>query len=151
MTSSSLNLAWPPPCQQCSGHAETSKRQQDLECEQTGGVDQWRLPEDRYQLNPRAACCAVPEPPFVAQTHSEQMRPANPAGVWPHGCREPLYVQEPLVNHSRGFAGPSNWPQDRSLEETECLEPPLPLMSDVNCTTYIPPRYPAARMRAPCK
>ncbi|XP_044233186.1 E3 ubiquitin ligase TRAF3IP2 [Thunnus albacares] len=150
MTSSSLDLAWPPTCQQCNGHTETSKREQDQRCERTGGVDQWRLFEDRYQHDPRAACRAVPEPSFVPRTHPGQMRPPNPSGVWPHGYREPLYVQPPpVVDHSRGFAGPSNWPQDRSVEEAEYLEPPLPLMSN-NYNPHIPSRYSAACMPAQC-
>ncbi|KAM7394999.1 hypothetical protein PAMA_006647 [Pampus argenteus] len=98
MTSSSLDLAWPPHCQQCSRHTETNKRPPDQGCKQTRGVDQWRLP--------------------------------NLAGVLPHGYREPLYVQDPVVNPSRSFPSPSNWPQDRSVEEAECLDIPLPLMSD---------------------
>lgn len=146
MTSSSLDLAWPHPCQQCSGDTVSSKRQLTQGCEQTGGVDQWRLPQDYHQPDPRAAIHTAPEPHFVSQIHSGQVTPPNPAGVWSHAYR---YVRAPLVDQRRGFAGPSNWHQDHSVEES--LEHPLPLMSDVNCPHYIPPLHPTPRVPARCK
>ncbi|XP_039981527.1 E3 ubiquitin ligase TRAF3IP2-like [Xiphias gladius] len=155
MTSSSLDLVWPPSCQQCSGHTETSKRPQDYgfePCQGAHHVRQRRLPESQYQQESRAACHAAPEPRFITQTQSGQMTPPHRAGVWPHGLREqaPLYKWGCVVNHSRGFAGPSNWSQNFSLEEADCLEAPLPLMSDINCTYYVPSQHPAARMPAKC-
>ncbi|XP_070782119.1 E3 ubiquitin ligase TRAF3IP2 [Enoplosus armatus] len=141
MTSSSLDLAWPPSCKQCSGHTETGKGPQEHGCEQAReaahDVGQWRRPEP-YQREPVAACRAAPQPRFIPPKQPEQM---NHAGVWPHGLREQalLYERDLVVSY----------PQHRPVEEAESLEPPLPLMSDANCTHYVPPRYPAARMPGP--
>lgn len=149
MTSSSLDLAWPPSCKQCSGPTETTERPQEHGCEQVRGaahdVVQWRLPESQYPEEPRAACHAAPQPRFMPPTHSGQMNPPHPAGVWHHGLREQplIYERDLIVNHRRGLAGP-NYPQDRSVE-AESLEHPLPLMSD-----RAPSRYPAARMPGQC-
>ncbi|XP_034999256.1 E3 ubiquitin ligase TRAF3IP2 [Hippoglossus stenolepis] len=151
MSSSTLDLVWPPPCNQCSGHVETSRRPQDHGCEPPGEYDagERTVLESRFQQESRAACRASPEPSFTPQTHLGHMRPPQPAGVWPHGLREQgiLYEWQHRGNHSRGFAGPSNWPQDFSVEEAECLEAPLPLMSDNNYTSYphphVPSQYPA--------
>ncbi|XP_062292960.1 E3 ubiquitin ligase TRAF3IP2 [Scomber scombrus] len=145
MTSSSLDLAWPHPCQQCSGDTESSKRQPNQGCERTGGVDQWRLPQDHHRPDPRTSIHTAPESHFVSQIHSGQMTPPNPADVGPHAYR---YVRAPLVEQRRGFAGSSNWHQGHSVEEAESLEPPLPLMSDINCPHYIPQLHPAARVPA---
>lgn len=156
MTSSSLDLAWPPSCKQCRGHTETSG-QRPLACggEQDGGtahdVGQWRTPESRYQLEPGAACHAAPRPRFIPPAYSEHMNPLHPAGVWPpHGLREqaPLYQRDLEVVHGRGLASPSNYPQEGSLEES--LEPAFQLMSDFNCSHFVPPRYPAPRVPGQC-
>ncbi|KAL7388837.1 hypothetical protein ABVT39_021478 [Epinephelus coioides] len=158
MTSSSLDLAWPPPCNQCSGHTETSKRPQEHGYEQVKGsahsAGQWRLPQShrQHQLEPRTAHHAVPQPRFLLPSHLGQMDPLDPAGVWLRGLRQQqmsLYDQDYMVNHSRDFAGPSNWPQDHSVEEEEFLEPPQSLKSNDNCTHYVPSRYPAARVHGP--
>ncbi|XP_074471787.1 E3 ubiquitin ligase TRAF3IP2 isoform X2 [Sebastes fasciatus] len=155
MTSSSLDLAWPPSCKQCSGHTETSRTPQEHSYKPAGGaannVDQWSLPEStQHQHEPRAACHPTPEPRFMPAMHSGLMKPLHPADVWPHGFREqvPLYEQDLMDNHSRGFAGPSDWPQEHSVEEAEHLEPPLSLKSE-SCTHYGPSQYPAARMPGP--
>ncbi|XP_031141520.1 adapter protein CIKS [Sander lucioperca] len=146
MTSSSLDLALPASCKQCSGHTETSKRLQEHDYERARGaannVSQWRLPESLHQHEPRAACYVAPEPRFIPPTHSG----GQFADVWPHGLREqaPLYVQDFMVNQSRGFASSSNWPQDHSVEEAEYLEPPLSLKSGVNYSNCVPSQYPAA-------
>ncbi|XP_039638532.1 E3 ubiquitin ligase TRAF3IP2 isoform X2 [Perca fluviatilis] len=152
MTSSSLDLALPASCKQCSGHTETSKRLQDHGYEQARGaannVSQWRLPESLHQHEPRAACHVAPEPRFIPATRSG----GQFADVWPHGLREqaPLYEQDFTINQSGGFASPSNWPQDHSVEEAEHLEPPLSLKSVVNYAYYVPSQYPAAaRMPGP--
>lgn len=152
MTSSSLELAWPPSCKQCSGHAETSKRPQDEHAdEQTrkAALNQWGLPESQYYHEPRAVSHAAPQPRFTRPTHSGQRNPPHPAGVWPRGLREPvlLYKQDYMVSNSRG---PSHYSQDRPVEEAESLEPPLPLMSDGNCTHRFPTQYSAACMPGQC-
>ncbi len=151
MTSSNLDLAWPPPCKQCSGHTETSKKLQEHGCEQARGaahdLGQWRLPESHYREEPRAACHATPQPRFAPPTHSGQMKPPQPAGVWRHGLREQalMYEWDLMVNDRRGLADPSNYPQNCSVEEAESLEHPLPLMSD-----RAPSQHPAARMPGQC-
>ncbi|XP_071334537.1 E3 ubiquitin ligase TRAF3IP2 isoform X2 [Trachinotus anak] len=154
MTTSSLDLVWPPSCTQCSGHTESSKRPQEHGGEPPSGaniVRQRRLPEIQYQHESRTANHAAPDPRCVPQIYSGEMNPPHPARVWPHGLREaPLYEADRMVNHSRGFAGPSSWPQDRSVEEAECLEAPLPLVSDTNCTSFGPSQYPAAHMPPQC-
>ncbi|XP_053301028.1 E3 ubiquitin ligase TRAF3IP2 [Pleuronectes platessa] len=147
MSSSTLDLVWPPPCNQCSGHVENSRKPQENCCETPREYDagERTVPESRFQQESRAACRASPEPSFTPQTHFGHMRPPQPAEVGPHGLREQgtLYEWQHRVNHSRGFAGPSNWPQDFSVEEAECLEAPLPLMSDNNYTSYVLSQYPA--------
>ncbi|XP_022626163.1 adapter protein CIKS [Seriola dumerili] len=156
MTSSSLDLVWPPSCEQCSGHTETSRRPQDYDTEPPGGgahdVRQRRLPESQRQHEPRAAGHAAPDPRFVPQTHPGQVNPPHPAIVWPHGLREiQLYERGRMLNPCRGFAGPSNWPQHCSVEEVESLEAPLPLVSDFNWTYDGPSQHPAAhRQPAQC-
>ncbi|XP_076612623.1 uncharacterized protein traf3ip2a [Chaetodon auriga] len=152
MTSSSLDLAWPPSCEQCSGHTDSNARPQEHGYEQAKGaapdVSQWR--ESQYHHEPRAPCHTDPQPHFIPPTHSGQMN-LLPAAAWPHGFREqvPLYEQDLVINHSQGFGSPSNYPQEHSVEEAESLEPPLPLMSDVNCTHRVPSRHPAAHMPGP--
>ncbi|XP_042360039.1 E3 ubiquitin ligase TRAF3IP2 [Plectropomus leopardus] len=151
MTPSSLDVAWPPPCKQCSGQTNTGKTPQEHGYEQaTAAHDagQRRLPESQCQPEPRAVPHAAPQPFFNLSTHPGQMNAPHPAGVWPHGLREqaPLYEQDLRVNHSRGFAGPSNRLQDHCAEKEEFLEPPFSLKSVDNCAHYVPSRYPAARL-----
>ncbi|KAF3844244.1 hypothetical protein F7725_013585 [Dissostichus mawsoni] len=139
MTPSSLELACPPPCRQCSGHTVITRSQIQASHEQAGGAAHtegpWRLPEKQLQLQPRA------EPPL-------HLMPPHHADVRLHGLREqsPLYGRDLLVNHTRGFVGNSDWPQHYSVEEDERLEPPLTLRSGDNFTDYVPPPHPAARM-----
>ncbi|XP_041814742.1 E3 ubiquitin ligase TRAF3IP2 [Chelmon rostratus] len=150
MTSSNLDLAWPPPCEQCSGHAETSRPQEhgyEGGERAARGVGQGRLPESQNHEEPIAAChTALPH--FTLSTHSGQMNRPHPAAAWPPGLRQP-YQQDHMVYPSQGFANPSSFPQERSVEEAESLEPPFPLMSEVNCTQYVPPRHLGARMPGP--
>lgn len=137
MTSSCLDLAWPPSCKQCSGHTDSNKRPQELGYELEGGahnVSQWRLPESQYRYQPRAAFTAAPRPP-------------HPVCVWPHGLREQVLLDERgvMVNDSKALVTPSNYLPDRSVEEAESLEPPLPLMSD-NISHCVPSQYPAVHL-----
>ncbi|XP_045917157.1 E3 ubiquitin ligase TRAF3IP2 [Micropterus dolomieu] len=157
MTSSSLDLAWPPSCKQCIGHTETSKRLQGHGFEQAKetahSVSEWRFSESQYLHEPRGACFTAAQLRFIPPAQAGERNLPHPAGVWPHGIREQVLLCEldPMVNHSRGFAGPSNYPQVHSLEETESLEHPLPLISEINFghPHYVPPRHPAARVRGP--
>lgn len=147
MTSSTLDLAWPPSCNQFSGNTETSNRpQSEIGYRQTAKpvlhVDQQSVPESPYHHEPRAAFYAAPQPP---PTHSGMTRP-HPAGVWSHGLREQvLYEQDLMISHK----GPSPY-QDPPVEYTESLEPPLPLMSDQNCTFWVPSRCSAANVPSQC-
>nr|XP_020469749.1 adapter protein CIKS isoform X2 [Monopterus albus] len=156
MTSSTLDLAWPSSCKQCSEHTDTNQRPQGHDYEPPGeaihGVGQWRPPESQYQHESRAACHAAPEHHFIPSAHSGQMNPPHPAGVWCHGFRDQaaLYELDFMANHSRSFAGPSYWSQDSPVRETECLELPLPLQSDISYTYYAPSQYPAAGIPAQC-
>ncbi|XP_035534977.1 adapter protein CIKS-like [Morone saxatilis] len=141
---SSLDLVGPPPCKQCIGDTETSKRLQEYDCEQSKGAvhdaHHWGVPEDQHE--PRAACYPAAQPRFIPPSHLGQMNPPYPAGLRE---KELLYEQYLRVNNSRSFARPSNYPQDRSMEETENLEPPQTLMS-LNFKQCVPSRYPAPRM-----
>ncbi|KAK5880593.1 hypothetical protein CesoFtcFv8_023605 [Champsocephalus esox] len=136
MTPSSLELACPPPCRQCSGRTVITRSQIPASHEQAGGVAHtegpWRLPEEQLQLPPRA------EPPLHAM-------PPQRADARLHGLREqaPLYGRDWLVTHARGFVGNSDWPQHYSVEEAERLDPPLTLRSGDNFSAYVPPPHPA--------
>ncbi|KAM6992203.1 uncharacterized protein traf3ip2a isoform 2-T2 [Tautogolabrus adspersus] len=143
MTSSSLDLALAPSCKQCSEGAETTKRPQEHACEGNNAaahdVRQWRPPESQYQ------------PHFIPPQHSGQINSPRPAEVWPRGLGEQasLYEQDLRVNHTRGFAQSSIWPQGHSVGEAESLEPPLSLISDTNSPHYVPSRHPTAGMPGP--
>lgn len=151
MTSSSLDLAWPPYCKQCSGHTEASDRPRDEHGygqTQRAAPYQWRPPERRFHVEPGAPYHVAPRPHFIPPTHSGQMKPPHPAGVWPHGLREQvmLYEQD-LPSHSRG---PLQYPHGGPVEEAESLEPPLPLLSGGNCTHCVPSPHSAARVPGQC-
>lgn len=156
MTSSNLDLAWPPPCLQCSGHTETSKRLQEHGDEQVRGeahnAGRWRIPESQYHHEPKEAFHAAPQPCLIPPTHSGQMRHPHPADFWPNGLSEQLlrYERDSMAHHSKDFASPSKYPQHHSPEEAESLEPPLPLVSDGNYTHYVRSRYSAGRMTGQC-
>lgn len=156
MTSSNLDLAWPPPCLQCSGHTETSKRLQEHGDEQVRGeahnAGRWRIPESQYHHEPNEAFHAAPQPCLIPPTHSGQMRHPHPADFWPNGLSEQLlrYERDSMAHHSKDFASPSKYPQHHSPEEAESLEPPLPLVSDGNYTHYVRSRYSAGRMTGQC-
>ncbi|XP_034384328.1 adapter protein CIKS [Cyclopterus lumpus] len=151
MTSSSLDLAWFPACKQCSCHPETSLQKHSYG--QARGPahndDQWRLPGDQHQQDPRAAYRGAPQPCSVTSSRPGQTNSLLPAGGWPHSLREQalLYERGPVGDHSRGIAGPSDWPHGHSVQEA--LEPPFSLKSEVNCTHDVPPQYPAACMNGP--
>lgn len=128
----SFNLAWPPGCEQVSGHAQTRPRDPDKEPpSQTHANGQRGSPEIQYQHNPRAAQAAL-------QTHPGEINRPHPPSVWPGGLREVQLNGWDLNirGHHRGFAGPLKWPQYCSMEDTDCLEMPLPLMSDINFSYY---------------
>ncbi|KAK9531179.1 hypothetical protein VZT92_010621 [Zoarces viviparus] len=141
MTSSSLDLAWPPACKQCSGPTGTSLQETGFG-QAAHNVGQWRLPEGRH---------VSAQPYIITPKRPGQMNGLHPADVWLCGLREqaPLYEWDPMGDYSRGFAGPSDWPQGHSVEEREPLEAPFSLQTEVNYNRYIPSQYPAARMNGP--
>lgn len=130
MTPSSLDLAWPPPCQRCGGQAQTGGMQQDQR--RCGGADP-SATEDGRQPEPRAVGHASPGPAFAP--HSGQLDALRSAGAWHFGVRGPAPGQT---------SAPSNCPQEFSVEEVESLELPLPLVSSVNSIRYDQAPQPAA-------
>ncbi|XP_008304759.1 adapter protein CIKS [Stegastes partitus] len=150
MTSSNLDLAWPPPCTQCSGLTETTKRPEDHNYELPQGAAYGaELPDSHYQPEPRSAHRAAVDlyfmPPAPAPL-SGHMNPFHPGKARSHGLREQVLLYEPdhVVDNSRNPASPSSWHSGRSFEEAEPLEPPLPLKSD--SYYHNPSQYPAAHM-----
>lgn len=132
MTFSSGALACAPSVQQRQGHTEAVRRLQDP----GGDVNAvWRHPEG-------------PEWHFT-KTHPGQMNPPHTALTRPPGHPD-LALQcwpDPMSYYSSRSARPSNWPEECSGS----LEPPLPLLSDVNCNHNVPVRHPAAFRPRLCK
>ncbi|XP_056150949.1 E3 ubiquitin ligase TRAF3IP2 [Lampris incognitus] len=139
MTSSTLDLVWPPSCQQCLRQTETRVRLAEEDLEPPGAtVIQGTRPERGGGGDQRPS---IPSP--------AQIFPL--AGVWPQAHTERfLHGRDPTVNHWSGFAYTSNLPQECSAEEVDVLEPPLPLMSDLHSPCYASPRYPAAHTPRRC-
>ncbi|XP_034554835.1 adapter protein CIKS [Notolabrus celidotus] len=142
MTPSSVDLAFAHSCKQCSEDRETTKEPQEYDCEEE--EEKWRPPESQFLH-------AAPKHHFIPPTSPGHVKSPHPAGAWPCGLREqaPLYEQDFMVNHSRGFSHASHKPEVRSVEEAESLEPPLPLLSDANSPHYVPQGYSAARVPGP--
>lgn len=152
MTSSNLDLVWPPPCEKCSEEREPSKGLQDEHgYQQTGkaALNQLKILESQYHHEPRKANHAFPKPRFINPTNSRQMTTPHPAGVWLHGDRKQvlLYKQNYPVSNSKS---PLRYSQDHPVEDTESLDPPLPLKSDDNFTCCVPRPYSAAGMAGQC-
>lgn len=127
MTSSSLVLALPPPCQQCSGHFEQRPRQErEHGYEQTRRTEvyQRRPPVGGYYCEPSVARHVAPEQRFMHQMH--------PAAAWPGGLRGQVsrYNQDYMVRDGGLSLYSQNGPVE---EEEESLEHPMPLVSDANC------------------
>uniref|UniRef100_A0A3P8RZV1 E3 ubiquitin ligase TRAF3IP2 n=1 Tax=Amphiprion percula TaxID=161767 RepID=A0A3P8RZV1_AMPPE len=145
MTSTSLDLAWPPPCTQCT---EPTKGLEEYNYEPPqGAAYSVGLPESHYQPEPRSAHHAALDPHFMPPApaaHSGHMNPFHRANIWPHGLREQILLNEPdlVVDNSSSFSGPSNQHCRRSTEES--LEPPLPLKS--NPYDHNPSQYPATHV-----
>ncbi|KAM9840381.1 uncharacterized protein traf3ip2a isoform 1-T2 [Aulostomus maculatus] len=146
MTCASLDLAWPPFCQECN--IPTKTRLQDNGREQTGEIDRCvnrlRCPDVHFQLENRTAYQASPERPLIPNTHMRQMSPPPVAVSLLPGNLPVLHLQSHVVDYSRSFSGFSNWPQECLVEEAESLVHPLPLKSDF--THNLPSRHPAAPM-----
>ncbi|XP_054900549.1 E3 ubiquitin ligase TRAF3IP2 isoform X3 [Poeciliopsis prolifica] len=64
-----------------------------------------------------------------------------------HGCgppvrqHQPFYEQDPMNGQRRGLTGPSDCGLGCSFEEAESLEPPLPLMSNMNWVHHNVPQH----------
>lgn len=152
MTSSNLDLVWPAPCKKCSEQREPSKELQDEHgYQQTSkaALNQWKILESQCHHEPRKANHAVPKPCFINPTNSRHMTTTHPAGVWLHGDRKQvlLYKQNYLTSNSKS---PLHYSKDQPVEDTESLDPPLPLKSDDNFTCCVPRPYSAAGMAGQC-
>ncbi|XP_061668540.1 uncharacterized protein traf3ip2a isoform X2 [Syngnathoides biaculeatus] len=130
MAASSLDLDWPPQCLQCSGPGYSRS------WEQTGEmnihVNRERLLRHYFQSEPKTATPSTSYLPVIPSMQG--------ACVW---------LPRQSENHLCGFMGPKNWPES-SLNEPDGLEPPLPLMSDVNAAHYVPSRYLAPYIYCQC-
>lgn len=132
MTPTSLELVWPFGCNQCNSHSESSKRPQGRGCEpwrEAADVSQLRPLESQFQHESRADYQADPQYNFICPS---QMNPHNLAD------RCPSFTEQAPIQR-QGLAGPSS--RFHCVEDAECLEPPLPLMSGVNY--FHPSQYPA--------
>uniref|UniRef100_A0A1A7WI78 E3 ubiquitin ligase TRAF3IP2 n=1 Tax=Iconisemion striatum TaxID=60296 RepID=A0A1A7WI78_9TELE len=131
---------WCSSCDHGAGHEDGTKpppREQ-------GDPGPRLLPGSWYQ--PEAAAAAArqssPDPylMYAAPAHTPHSAYAWPARVW---------QQELMNNRSRGPSGSSNWTWGHSIEEAGSLEPPLPLMSNVNFEPFNPSQYGAQHMAGP--
>ncbi|KAK5617337.1 hypothetical protein CRENBAI_007529 [Crenichthys baileyi] len=138
MAVSSVALALLPSCNQCGRHEESSmKAEKDGFHGEMRGMGPRRLPEGVCLYEQRAAFQACPNIHFVPQ------QAAHPG----HLVRQQqlFYERGPMNDYRRGLTGPSDRFWCHSFEEPESLEPPLPLMSNVNWDQHNVPGY-----KAPC-
>ncbi|XP_061560272.1 E3 ubiquitin ligase TRAF3IP2 isoform X1 [Phycodurus eques] len=129
MTASSLDLDWPPNCQQCSGPGNS--RSWEETGEMNIHVNRERLLRRYFQSAPKTTT-----PPTADLASIPAM----------HGGSVGLPRQE--QNHTCGIMGPEKWP-GCSVNVADGLEPPLPLMSDAYAAQHVPSRYPAPYI--PCQ
>ncbi|MED6239726.1 hypothetical protein ATANTOWER_010261 [Ataeniobius toweri] len=138
MAVSSVALALLPSCNQCGGHEESSRKaEKDGFHGEMRGMGPRRLPEGVCQYEQRAAFQACPNIHFVLQ---QEAQPGHLVRQ-----QQPFYERGPMNDYRRGLTGPSDRFWCHSFEETESLEPPLPLMSNVNWDQHNVPGY-----KAPC-
>lgn len=111
MTSSSVDLAWPPPCRKCKEHTESSKCAYGEMSKASQQDNQWG-PSDR-------------EP--ISKSIENFATNYQPAGIGPRVFNGQVwsYNQDPMKSRNRLS---SNHHKDRMIQES--LEPPLPLMSE---------------------
>lgn len=136
MTPSSLDLLWPPVCNQCSRSAESSKMSNTEE----KIAEKRTLPKTCYQQSSRIASQAALNHRFATQVQPEQMNATH------QRQQMPVNDRQYMPNNSRGIAGPSDWFNDCSTEDAHHLEAPLPLQSVNN-----PSLYPLAHLPNQCK
>ncbi|XP_008310874.1 adapter protein CIKS [Cynoglossus semilaevis] len=126
MTPSSLDLLWPPVCNQCSRSAESSKMSNTEE----KIAEKRTLPKTCYQQSSRIASQAFLNHRFATQVQPEQMNATH------QRQQMPVNDRQYMPNNSRGVAGPSDWFNDCSTEDAHHLEAPLPLQSVNNPSLY---------------
>ncbi|XP_043961582.1 E3 ubiquitin ligase TRAF3IP2 isoform X1 [Gambusia affinis] len=125
MTVPDNDLASFPSCDQCGGHEERIRKVEKHGCDrEVSGVGPTRLPEGLCQYEGRAASQARADPRFTPQ-HAAHPGP-------PVRDHQPFYEWDPMNGQRKGLTGPSDWDLGCSFEEAESLEPPLPLMSNIN-------------------
>lgn len=125
MTVPDNDLASFPSCDQCGGHEERIRKVEKHGCDrEVSGVGPTRLPEGLCQYEGRAASQARADPRFTLQ-HAAHPGP-------PVRDHQPFYEWDPMNGQRKGLTGPSDWDLGCSFEEAESLEPPLPLMSNIN-------------------
>uniref|UniRef100_A0A3B3TFM6 E3 ubiquitin ligase TRAF3IP2 n=1 Tax=Poecilia latipinna TaxID=48699 RepID=A0A3B3TFM6_9TELE len=127
MTVSGIDLASFPSCDQCGGHEESIRKVEKHGCgREVCGVGPARLPEGLCEYEGRAAAQAFADSRFMPQHAAHPVRQ-----------NQPFYEQDPRNDQRRGLTGPS----DCSFEEAESLEPPLPLMSNMNWVHHNVPQH----------
>lgn len=105
-----------PLCEPCSGHTGASHKLPPLQ-QAAHNVGQIRLPETRYTHQPHT------RPPAPAPSgHMKHLHPADASNLGPRQ-HVPQYRQDAL--------GLSSRPWGPSVEESDYLEPPQPLKSNI--------------------
>lgn len=149
MMAPSADVAWPLSCKLCRGNEEASRMTESRGREpprrelwdSAFSRDNWYKHEEgaahRAFLNPHVGPSAA--------VHPGQVRSPYFTDVWPHSTKEQqqlLNRRELLSDPRRGPGNSSNWALGHSMEEAESLEPPLPLVSNINCERYAAPHMP---------
>jgi hypothetical protein len=153
MTSSTLNLALPLDCGQCSEHRKRPTEEAWFSPEVTvNDVGQVEYPKDSWRTSTEDPLGNL-RPQFrTPSLHQKDLFPhtPDPVDLRLHSYRERAQWTEDFSfsgihrRGTKGFPGPPSWPlpQDCNLEGAEHLESPLSLRSDLNDIHCVPPRYP---------
>ncbi|XP_077409380.1 E3 ubiquitin ligase TRAF3IP2 isoform X2 [Vanacampus margaritifer] len=123
MPASSLGFDWPVNCQQCSGPGNSRSWEQNGEM--NIHINRERLLQHYFQ---------------------SELKKTSPPTSDQGAC---VWLPSQGENHRCGFIEPQNG-LECSLDEADGLETPLPLMSEVNATRYIPTHYPEAHIYGQC-
>lgn len=124
MAVSSVDLAFLPSCNQCDRHEENSREAEKNGCDRDmHGTGPGRLPEGLGQGGGRAAFQACIDRHFMPQ---QAVHPGHLVSG-----QQPYYKRDPMDDH-KSLTRPSDRGYYLSFEEPESLEPPLPLMSNMN-------------------
>ncbi|XP_055362246.1 E3 ubiquitin ligase TRAF3IP2 isoform X2 [Betta splendens] len=125
MTPASLDMAWPTSCSRCSVHRDASKAPQERGYQSAADAS----PHAFHSGEPREARGAYQAHPQGHFTASA-LAGVQPAANWARGLGDQLHEWDHMSGQ-RGTVAAAG-----SVEEAECLEVPLPLVSDMN---YMPP------------